>query len=333
MTDKIELITTTEGLAIASPQPLDRNPAYVYLASLKASGRRPQAQALGVITNILLGKDKNDKEDKPEYLTIRWAALRFQHTAAIRAQLLAWAYKPATANRILSALRGTLRAAWQLGQMSAEELARAVDIKNVPGQTLPAGRGLSPGEISGLMGACGADLSPAGARDAAIIAILYSCGLRRDELVNIALEDYDSTTGELRVLVAKRGKERVTWVTGGADAAMADWLAVRGDAPGPLFQPINKGGKIMPGSMTPQAVYNRLVRRGKQAGIKHFSPHDLRRSFVSDLLDAGADIATVARLAGHSSVNTTSRYDRRPESAKLAATKLLHVPYRRRVVK
>lgn len=304
-------------LVVIDAQPLDQNPAAVYLETLTPSGRRSQDNALRTIAQILTGVG--------DWRAVPWAALRFAHTAAIR-QRLATAYAPATANRAICALRGVLKAAWRLGQIDAGDYARAAVIAPVNGYRLPAGRELSQGEITALMANCENDPRPAGARDGAIIALMYAGGLRREEVIKLDLEDYTPQEGRL-IVIGKRNKQRTVYLVNGAARAMADWLAVRGDQPGPLFLAINKGGQLGAERMTTQAIYNMLARRADLAGVRKFSPHDLRRTFVSDLLDAGADIATVAKMAGHSSVTTTARYDRRPEAAKAKAAGLLHVPY------
>jgi len=311
------IIQFDNPLAITEAQPLDQNPAAVYLASLTPSGRRSQDNALRTIAQILTGVG--------DWRGVPWAALRFAHTAAIR-QRLAETYAPATANRAICALRGVLKSAWRLGQMPADDYARAVDIAPVNGTRLPAGRELSQGELSALMADCENDPRPAGARDGAIIALMYAGGLRREEVIKLDLGNYSAQEGKL-IVIGKRNKQRAVYLVNGAARAMADWLSVRGDNPGPLFLAIGKSGRLGAERLTTQAIYNMLARRADLAGVRKFSPHDLRRTFVSDLLDAGADIATVAKMAGHSSVSTTARYDRRPEAAKAKAAGLLHVPY------
>jgi len=120
-----------------------------------------------------------------------------------------------------------------------------------------------------------------------------------------------------------------------AAQAMMDWLQIRGDWDGPLFLPYygrfgKKARELLHRRMTNQAIYDILAKRGRQAGLAKFSPHDMRRTFVSDLLDAGVDISTVAKMAGHASVTTTARYDKRPEETKRKAAELLHISYRAR---
>lgn len=315
-----ELTTTDRGaLAPVCDLPPDQRPALVYLAGLAPGSRRAMRQALDVIAHELTS-GACDGETCP------WAALRFQHTAAIRSTL-AERYAPATANKMLAALRGVLKATWRLGQMTAEDHARAADLPSVRGTTAPRGRGLSAGELRALFGACADDASPAGRRDAAILAALYGGGLRRSEAAALELGDYDPATGALLVRSGKGRKARVAYLGGGAREALGAWLALRGPEPGRLFWPINQAGAPVRGGLTDQALYDVCKKRADQARVKDFSPHDLRRSFVSDLLDAGADVVSVQGLAGHANVTTTARYDRRGETAKRKAAGLLHVPY------
>lgn len=110
----------------------------------------------------------------------------------------------------------------------------------------------------------------------------------------------------------------------GASADLLDRLDARGPSAGPLFWPVNKGDNRVKRLLTTQAVYNLLHKRAREAGITKASPHDLRRTFVGDLLDKGVDILTVQRLAGYAQV-TTTRYDHRGEAAKARTAELLHI--------
>ena len=185
---------------------IDQNAAAIYLTSLNSeTGRRTMRQVLNVCAGLL--------SDNADALMFDWSLLRFQHVAAIRAKLTE-VYKPATVNKTLAALRGVLRSAWQSGQMSAEDFQKAASVKGVKGETLPAGRELTQGEISALMSDCEHDTTNAGARDAAIIGLMYSCGLRREEVVTLDLSDYDNESGRL-VVRGKGNKERIAWLTGG----------------------------------------------------------------------------------------------------------------------
>lgn len=314
----------------------DEHAAIVYLASLPSpTSKRTMQTALNQIAHVLgfepvqVERPGQRQPDEVTYLYVDWPALRYQHTAAIRARLME-RYSPATANKLLSALRGVIREAWRLGQMTAEDYQRAVEVQGVKVNTLPAGRDLKQGEILALANVCIVDQTPAGARDAAIIGLLYGTGLRRSELVHLDLEHFESDTGKLIVKSGKGRKDRTVYAAEGTLAALLDWLAVRGDEPGALFLPINRGGNIAGQRLTAQAVYNLLKKRAAEAGVSDFSCHDFRRTFAGDMLDRGVDIVTVAKLMGHANVETTGRYDRRGEDVKRNAAGKLHFPYQSR---
>jgi len=227
---------------------------------------------------------------------------------------------------MLSALKGTLRAAFNLGLMNADQLTRAISVKAVRGSRVARGRSLNQGELRALFGVCDSNTA-GGSRNAAALTLLYGGGLRRSEVVGLDFSDFDRASGRLQVR-GKGNKERVLFITNGGLKAVEAWLRHRGDEPGPLLHPVRKGGEIIRRRMNDQSVMDLVVHLAAKAGVARFSPHELRKTAVGDLLDAGIDLATVAKIAGHASpLTTANNYDRRGDRAKLRAAESLHVPF------
>jgi site-specific recombinase XerD len=305
-------------LLLAAPVPLTEHPAHVYINSrLSPGSQRTMREALRTIAQILTG-------DVADEITLDWSKLRYKHTAALRT-VLAEKYAPATTNKILSALRCVLREALRLELMDGADYARAVDIINVPVTTELRGRVLNQEEISALFKVCEQDLTPAGYRDAALFAILRSGGLRRAEAVNLNLKDFNPSTGALRIVSGKGAKSGTVYLNDMANAIVVRWLNIRGGVGQPLLTHVNKSGRVEVRRLTPQAVFYILQRRGEQAGVTNFSAHDFRRTFVSELFDAGIDVATIQELARHNNANQTTRYDRRGDETKRRAVQKLGI--------
>jgi site-specific recombinase XerD len=281
---------------------------------------------------------------------------------AYAAELQTAGKSPNTVNRTLAALRWWAR---RLSDLALDDLTlaretradisdqalRVAEITDVKGKRLPKGREITEGELSALMSACAQDASAAGVRDASLIALAWSTGLRRSELAGLQLADVKWTgddEADITIHGGKGDKDRKEFIYNGAASALADWLAVRGKWAGPLFVSINKSGKVQRGDrrtgikgsreavsigagLSDEALAQLLGKRATQAGIT--SPitwHDFRRTFAGNLLDNGHDLVTVQKLMGHSSPVTTSNYDRRPETTQRRAVRSLHVPYQRR---
>jgi integrase/recombinase XerC len=141
-------------------------------------------------------------------------------------------------------------------------------------------------------------------RDRAILELLYSSGLRVSELVGLNLDQLDPDLGIVRVM-GKGRKERVVPVGGKAIDALRVYLGGRSGLTGddPIF--VNSSG----GRLTPRTVGRLIKKYTRHSGIfRKVSPHSLRHTFATHLLDAGADIREIQEMLGHSSLSTTQRY-------------------------
>lgn len=295
------------------------NPARLYLQSVAASSRRAIQGRLRKIARLI-----NPQFD---WSDIDWSTLRYQDAVQIRALLTESGASLASTNAALSCLRRVARQAWREGLMNFETYEAIRSIEDVKGVRLPKGRALTPAELRALFDACASDLLR-GKRDAALLAAMCGAGLRRHEAVQLQAGDYDRENRRFRV-IGKGNKERFVYPVPGAIEAIEEWL--QHAAPdGPLFPAHPRHGERSVRPMTAENIWYLCRMWAARAGVEPFTPHDLRRTYISELLDAGADIASVAELAGHSKIETTRRYDRRGEKAKQKAAEMWRLPYRRR---
>ena len=160
--------------------------------------------------------------------------------------------------------------------------------------------------------------TPAELRDRAILEVLYSCGLRVSELTGLNWEDIDPNLEVLRVK-GKGQKERIVPI---GRTALDTLHRYRAEIPALLgnnYQLAShtvSGGEARPvflnqrgGRLTPRSVARLVASYAKQCGLAHkISPHALRHTFATHLLDAGADLRAIQELLGHASLSTTQRY-------------------------
>ncbi|MCD6306563.1 MAG: site-specific tyrosine recombinase XerD [Deltaproteobacteria bacterium] len=149
---------------------------------------------------------------------------------------------------------------------------------------------------------------PAGSRDRAMLELLYAAGLRVSELIGLKVLNINLESGYLRT-VGKGAKERLAPIGGKAVAAVRDYLLngrplmIHGDNPPHLF--LNFRGR----PLTRQGFWKIIKAYGKAAGIqKEITPHTLRHSFASHLLEGGADLRAVQVMLGHEDISTTQIY-------------------------
>jgi integrase len=195
-------------------------------------------------------------------MELPWYRLRPEHTRLIR-ERLAESYAAAGANLRLCALRGVLRECSRLGLLDAKSFHALSDLPPVRGPRSRKSSRPSPVELQDLFRACVADPSPAGARDRAAIALLYTAALNRTQAASLDLDDYRRGAGALRV---RRGQHRrYRTIDESVRLALEAWLVSRGEKPGPLLCPVTSSGRVLLRRLTPQALLLAYKKRAKQA--------------------------------------------------------------------
>jgi integrase len=304
---------------VLDPDSKQLHPVMIWLATLGPSSRP------SMICALRRGLAVIDPAAALDPLGFDWGG--FNHAAMLRIKVgLEGKGSPASRNLSLVALRGVARAAWQLRLLPLDELERIRSVRNFRhvGET-GKGRFVPRADRSRLFRFDRVHPVVA-ARDRALFSLLLGGGLRRAEAVSLRRSHLDLADAVVTVL-GKGGRTRRVPLSRAVATAILDWLAVLPADFGFLFPLISRSGRFMADRhISGAAVAELLRRRTTGAGLTPVKPHDLRRTCVSDCLEAGIDVLALQRLLGHQSANTTLRYDMRGEKARRAAVEAVYVP-------
>ncbi len=305
-------------VATDAPLPPERNPYLVYIGGLDQSSRATMAASGLLIVRTLTGTRNVNPVAFP------WHRLTYPVVRRLRAMLTDGGYAPRTVNKALAVARNVAKEAWLLEHMTPDEHGRICQVANVDiGGQLPAGRFVEPDEIARVLRVCADAGDIHGTRDAAIVAILVGAGLRESEAVKLKRGDYEPATGGVTVLHGKGKKQRESTVDPTHDGPLRRLVEAIDGGPGDALLPrlAPRGNVMRPlRHISTGVVQSVLERRCEQARIAQpFTPHDLRRTFITTQLERGVDPLRLARIVGHSSPKTTMIYDRRTAASDRAA--------------
>jgi integrase/recombinase XerD len=301
------IVVVEDGVeALIRAREAERHPARVYVAGLQSKhSRETMGSSLKKIAE-LRGRTIDD---------FPWTALDFAEIQVIKAELGELYEAHTTVNCMLSALRGVIRTAWKLGQIEGDRYQRLVSVANMKGERLLPGRCLSDGEFETLREAFLSMPDPYGAFQCGLLAIFRGCGLRRGEVCGLPLT---SVKRDLLGVIGKGNKAREIPLTKRTLVDVVRWMDVRktlGVQSSSLFVRVFRDDRVMDRAVSTDAMNPIVEEWGEIAAaggeVQPITPHDLRRTFATSLLDQGVDLLIVQRLMGHASPITTARYDRR----------------------
>lgn len=290
-------------------------PYALYLARLSHNSKRSVQAQLESMADVmgwpLIG------------LPVKLASIDYAQALSIQNKLLSEGFAPRSINRAMMAIRGIVKAAVITQSASQQQylnLQSLPKIKHGSHQGTP----LSKHQVVKLFRLLFKTRTPLALRNTGIFAVLLGCGLRRSEVVNISFNQYDTDKASLFIAKGKGNKSRTVFLPDWVQVIVDEWLECRGNADGALFCVVRRGGNMhVADYLSNEAVYSLVKRTFKTLNMPTVTPHDLRRTYITQLLDQGIDLNTVRQMAGHADISTTVIYDKRDDKAMQQAAKTL----------
>ncbi|WP_445427969.1 tyrosine-type recombinase/integrase [Alishewanella sp. HL-SH05] len=277
-------------------------PCALYLGRLSPTSRSSIASQLNSVAKLM-----NWPDDYGSY----FAKIDYQQALLIRAVLTNVGWQPRSVNRAMIAIRCIIKVAVMMGQADQKEAAHIATIDRLK-HPEHQGTPLSTKQVDQLFTLLERGRCAVAKRNLAIFALLLGTGLRRSELVALLLSDYNRRDHTLLVRNGKGNKSRLLFLPKWCQEHIAVWLRERRLEDGFLLCKTYTSGKVVPDvGMTVSSVYRLIKQKLTAIGVPNVSPHDMRRTFITRLLEQNVDINTVRQMAGHADIRTTTVYDKR----------------------
>lgn len=296
-----------------------------YLASLRPASRKRMLGSLKLGLRYLA-----PGFDNPPIFDYPWHTLNADKVE----QLLGLVHEQypdgPSAGLLATALKQVTRRLARSGEMDPQVWAQIQTIKNPRNGSRTAANmyRLTRADILALAETLALDGSAAGARDAAIVAILLSTGLRIGSVAALDLGHVDLDTGHIQVVSAKGGRQGRCRISGESLRIVRHWaIRWRGPRPGPLLVPISRSDRVAAGDLFSEPrrlktgpIAKTLRRRCRAAGLsEEITAHSFRRHYITAGIKKGVDLAILQRAAFHANVSTTAAYSQIDDSEVLEA--------------
>jgi len=278
------------------------SPYSLYLSRLSANSKTSIASQLRSIAKIM---------DWPVEDETRFHRINYQDMLQIRAMLQHAGWSARSINRAQVAIRSIVKIAVMMKLADSEQLNQLSSLSKLKHAEYP-GTALTKQQVQALFTLLERSTSAMGKRNVALFAVLLGTGLRRSELVALELKDVDLNKQTLLVRNGKGNKSRTVFLPKWCLNYLQSWLKLRSMQPGYLFCSMLINGSVKPAkALSVWLVYRLIKDKLQHIGVENASPHDLRRTFITRLLEQNIDLNTVRQMAGHASITTTTIYDKR----------------------
>jgi integrase/recombinase XerD len=289
-----------------------RNPASVFLSSL---GSDVSIRNAKIVLNYVCLKYANKT-----YLEFDWQNFDYVKLLEIKRLIIDTGVQPATVNHYITMMKSASLEAWRLRIIDTETYMRIKDVKQLKTERCAVGRALSSKELRNLITFKDDEQIPIEARDSAVIAIAYGAGIRRSELITLNRSDYQDDT---LFVNGKGNTRRMVYLPPFAVLALDKWLTFTKPESIPLFCQVYKGDHVSEKRLSSRSIGDIIKRRYIATNTRYLTPHDLRRSFATNLIESGIDLFTVQKLMRHADIATTRIYDMRGERSQIEAIQML----------